>query len=92
MDIISFYAVTHPHTLMGLSMDFSKRFAQCVVLFPLQGRHSWCLVKHAGTALCYLALQILISARWYSLTHTGIPSLGARGAEGVCRHVPLSPS
>lgn len=81
MDIISFYAVAHPCTLMGCSMDFSKRFAQCVLLFPLQGRHSWCLVKYAGTALCYLAVQILISAHWYSLMHTGIHSLGARGAE-----------
>lgn len=83
MDIISVYAVAHPRTLMGRSMDFSKRFAECVLLFPLQSRHSWCLVKCAGTALCSLALQILVSARWYSLTHTGIHSLGARGAEGV---------
>lgn len=75
MDIISFYAVAHPRTPVGRSMGFSKRFAQCVLLFPLQGRHSWCLVKYAGTALCYLALQILIPTRWYSLTHTGIHSL-----------------
>lgn len=51
MDSSSFCTAAHPRALMGRYRDFAKRFARCVLLFPLQGGQSWCLLKYAGKRL-----------------------------------------